>query len=142
MQAKGYARSKTDAFQRFLGKGCSAYVDRYRLPPADCVQLIRAAGGVAVLAHPLTLGLAPGRLRAAVGELAAGGLGGIEVFYPEHTQALRKLYLTLAEEFDLVVTGGSDYHGDANPAIRLGTGFGSLHVPDETVAQLRARAAP
>jgi len=142
MLAKGCARSKADAFQRFLGKGCCAYVDRYRLAPADCVRLVRAAGGVAVLAHPLTLRLPPRRLRAAVRDLADAGLGGIEVYYPEHTPALRKQYLTLAEEFDLVVTGGSDYHGDANPAIRLGTGFGALNVPDDAVDRLRERAEP
>jgi predicted metal-dependent phosphoesterase TrpH len=140
MIAKGYARSKQQVFDQYLAKGKPAYVSRFRLLPQDCIRVIREAGGVPVLAHPLTLGLGEKALRALVGEFRGMGLEGIEVYYSEHNEGVVRQYLKLAQEFDLVVTGGTDYHGTQNPDIRLGVGFGSMRVPDELVGALRSRA--
>ena len=74
-----------------------------------------------------------------LGELVEAGLEGIEVYYSEHPPALQEKYLAWARELDLVAVGGSDYHGWADPPIRLGRGFGPLHVPDEAAHELRAR---
>ncbi len=139
LEAKGYVKSKDEAFERFLGKGKSAYVNRYRLSVEQSLRIIRAAGGVAALAHPFTLELSPSALRAAVAEWKNYGLSAIEVFYSEHTPEQERQYLALSKELDLVAIGGSDFHGAANPAIRIGRGFGSLVVPDEIVDCLRAR---
>jgi predicted metal-dependent phosphoesterase TrpH len=141
MEARGFVTSKLDAFKLYLAKGGPAYVDRFRFSPEESIGVIVAAGGVPVLSHPLTLDLDKEPLRQYVEELCGHGLQGIEAYYPEHSQSLVKQYLTLAREFDLVVTGGSDFHGEANKAIRLGSGFGSLNVPDELVEPLRMRAA-
>ena len=103
------------------------------------VSLIVGAGGVPVLAHPLTLDLSPSALRAFVAELRDAGLQGVEAYYPEHAPRQQAQYLALAEELDLVATGGSDFHGELNPDISLGKGFGSLHVPDDVVEALHAR---
>jgi predicted metal-dependent phosphoesterase TrpH len=137
--ARGFVSDKDDAFNRLLGKGQPAYVDRYRLTPADSVALIRDAGGVPVLAHPFTLDLPPKALRATMAELKQLGLAGIETYYSEHTPEMVRQYERLAEEFDLVRTGGSDFHGDANPKVRLGSGFGALHVADDLLDGLKAR---
>lgn len=139
MVSHGYVRDFREAFDRWLGKGKPAYHDRYRLGPVAAVETIVAAGGAAVLAHPFTLKLPPRALRAMLDDLAAAGLAGIEVFYPEHSQPLRQLYTTLAKERDLVLTGGSDFHGDLNPAIRIGRGFGNVHVQDRVLADLESR---
>jgi 3',5'-nucleoside bisphosphate phosphatase len=139
MVAKGYVESKDAAFDRFLAKGRPAYADRFRLSPADSIAAIVRAGGLAALSHPFTLGLGPQALREFVGELAGAGLAGIEVYYSEHTPQQTQEYRSLAESFGLTPTGGSDFHGDMNPAIALGSGFGSLRVPDEVVDQLKAR---
>ncbi len=136
MQAKGYVKSFQEAFVRFLGKGCPAYCDRYRLTPAACVQTIRNHGGVAVLAHPCTMTLSEKQLHACIGELVSFGLQGIEVYYPEHSNDSRRLYQRLANEYGLIQTGGSDFHGDINPAIMLGRGFGNVYVSDDVLDQL------
>ncbi len=136
MQARGYVKSRQEAFARFLGKGCPAYCGRFRLAPTACVETIREYGGVAVLAHPFTLGMSESALRRCIAELVAVGLHGIEVFYPEHHAGRRRIYQRLAREFNLMQTGGSDFHGDMNPAIVLGRGFGNVYVPDQVWSEL------
>jgi predicted metal-dependent phosphoesterase TrpH len=140
MQARGFVKTKEEAFDLYIGKGKPAYVDRFRLSPEDSIAAIRRAGGVAVLAHPSTMGLGPRALGEAVAGLKAAGLGGIEAYYSEHTADQQAQYIRLANELGLAVTGGSDFHGDANPAVRLGVGFGSLKVPDSLLAGLEKLA--
>jgi len=139
--ARGYVRANQEAFDKYLGKGKSGYVNRVRFKPADGVAMIRRAGGIAVLAHPFTLNLGPGALAEAVQALAEGGLQGIEVYYPQHPPKLVRQYLELASRFGLVATGGTDFHGQPMPDVKLGRGFGSLDVPDEVLDQLNALRA-
>ena len=139
LQARGYVQSKTEAFERYLAKGRPAYFDRFRLSPEASIAVIRAAGGVAVLAHPSTLERSRGSLRRALIEWKALGLAGIEAYYSEYDAGKTGLYLSLCRDLDLAPTGGSDFHGLANPAIHLGVGFGELRVPDELLAGLEVR---
>ena len=136
MLARGYVAKREQAFDLYLGKGKPGYADRFRLSPADSIAVIREAGGVAVLSHPFTLGLGKEALRQYVADLADKGLQGIEAYYSEHTPEQTHQYLALAEDCRLVATGGSDFHGESNPAIKLGTGFGKLSVPDSIMAGL------
>jgi predicted metal-dependent phosphoesterase TrpH len=137
----GYVSNKQVAFKQFLGKGLPAYVERFRFSSAEGIARIRNAGGIAVLAHPFTLRLKPKKLRACVTELKAEGLQGIETFYPEHSPILVQQYQKLACSLDLVMTGGSDFHGAGNPAIKIGRGFGNIHVTDGILDGLRERLA-
>jgi hypothetical protein len=139
MLDKGYIKTRQEAFDRFLAKGKVAYVDRFRLTDEGCIHAIRKAGGVPVLAHPFTLQLDPSALRERVRDLAAKGLGGLEVYYSEHSPDQQQMYLNLARETHLAVTGGSDFHGAMNPDIELGRGFGSLRIPDSLVDELAAK---
>lgn len=139
MVQKGYVKGKLEAFDRFLGKGKPAYADRYRLTVAESIAMIRGAGGVPVLAHPFTLGLERNRLKEFVMGLAREGLQGIEVYYSEHNAEQQKQCLAIAQEAGLAMSGGSDFHGDLNPSVRLGVGFGNLNIPDEWVDLLHAR---
>ncbi|MBU1908850.1 MAG: PHP domain-containing protein [Verrucomicrobia bacterium] len=132
-------KTKDEAFDRYLGKGKPAYAERRRFSIEDSIALIRAAGGVSVLAHPFTLGLDDARLRLLVERLAGQGLGGLEVYYSEHSSGLQQAYSRLAADFGLVATGGSDFHGALTPDVKLGSGFGGLRVPDEVVEKLEAR---
>jgi predicted metal-dependent phosphoesterase TrpH len=142
MIEKGYVASIQEAFDRFLKKGAAAYVEKARLSPAESIALIHEAGGVAVLAHPYQLKLesyeATDEL---VGELAGVGLDGIEALYSRHTAAQRHSYSEIASRHDLLVTGGSDYHGSYKPDISLVTGLGDLEVPYELLEALKARAS-
>jgi len=139
MVAHGYVATRQEAFARFLAKGKPAYVERFKLSASEGVARIREAGGVAVLAHPFTLGLRFRKLRAFIAELVEHGLQGIEVFYPEHGPELRQQYQSIAKEFALVMTGGSDFHGDANPDICIGRGFGNVRVSDTILVDLVQR---
>jgi len=135
---RGYVKSRKMAFDLLLAKGRPAYAKRYHCSASECIDLIRTAGGVAVLAHPATIHLPDAKLRALVGELKEQGLGGIEAYYAEHRPENRKKFIGWAEELGLLCTGGSDFHGENSPDLKLGTGFGQLHVPDEALDQLKA----
>lgn len=142
LQARGFVSSTKEAFRRYLGSGRPAYVPRQSLTPEQAIQLIKGAGGVPVLAHPFVLRLGIGALRELLRTWQIAGLQGVEAWYPEHTERETRHILKLAAELDLVPTGGSDFHGANTPDIRLGRGFGSLQVPDESLASLRSRRPP
>ncbi|MFZ5453779.1 MAG: PHP domain-containing protein [Thermodesulfobacteriota bacterium] len=117
----GYVTTMQQAFDIYLKNGGKAYVAKYRFPPAEALGMIREAGGVPVLAHPFTLELgSAGALRDLLRDLQALGLAGIEVFYADHSPEQEALYLKLAAELGLLVTGGSDFHGDNKPEVSLG----------------------
>jgi len=135
----GAADSVTDAFDRWLGRGAPAYVPKARVAPADIIRAVRGSGGVAVLAHPLTLGLENSALASAVGELAEAGLVGLEATYARYNPHQRAALTTLAIRSGLVATGGSDYHGTIKPGLSVGSGEGDLAVGDVVLDQLTAR---
>jgi predicted metal-dependent phosphoesterase TrpH len=135
----GAATSIQDAFDRYLAKGQPGYVDKRRLTVAEAVAVAAGSGGVPVLAHPLSLGLAPAELTRAVGELAGAGLAGIEANYGRYRPEDRAGLAALAERHDLVATGGSDHHGTYKPDLSVGVGTGDLDVPDSVLAELEAR---
>lgn len=134
----GHVDSKQAAFQRYLSEGAPAYCDRLRLGPAHAMKLIRAAGGLPVLAHPHLLGLERRALRKLVGRLRREGLAGIEAYHSQQGPDATAALLGLAKDLGLFVTGGSDFHGSFNPDIRIGVGFGNLRVPDESFDALLA----
>ena len=135
---RGHVKSKKLAFDLLLAKGRPGYVERYRYTAKECIELIRVAGGIPVLAHPATIYLPDEQLFALVREMKDSGLGGIETYYAEnHPKNIRK-FSEWADELGLVRTGGTDFHGKNTPDLKLGTGFGQLHVPDEVLEQLKA----
>ena len=137
---KGYVADTQEAFDKYLGKGCPAYFDRFRLDPEKSVELIRGAGGIPVLAHPYQTKMADGEIAALVEHLTSLGLGGIEAYYSTYTPEQTAIYLELAERHGLLVTGGSDFHGSSKPHIKLGSGTGDLQIPMEIYEQLKAAA--
>jgi predicted metal-dependent phosphoesterase TrpH len=143
MVERGYAASIQDAFDRFLKKGAAGYVEKARLSPRDSINLIRDAGGVAVLAHPYQLRLASYEaVDELVAELVEFGLDGIEAIYSRHSADERTAYSEIAARHGLLVTGGSDYHGTYKPDIDLVTGLGDLEVPYSLLEEIKSRAAP
>jgi predicted metal-dependent phosphoesterase TrpH len=129
LKHKGYTKSIQEAFDKYLGKGAPAYFDKFRLEPADAMAMITNAGGIPVLAHPFTLHCkSPGELEALVKSLVPQGLKGIEVYYSEHDPQQTSQYQSLAKDYNLAMTGGSDFHGENMNGIDLGTGRGNLKV--------------
>ncbi len=136
----GYVPSIQAAFDLYLNNRGKAYVGKFRFPPDEAIAMIREAGGVAVLAHPFTLNHPdPEALRVLLAGLAAMGLAGVECYYPEHTPEQEALYLRLARELDLAVTGGSDFHGDNKPEVALGRVNVQPKLTYDLVAGLKAR---
>ncbi len=125
-----------EAFERYLSKGCPAYVDRYRLYPDEGIRMIREAGGVAVIAHPFSWELDEDRLEAGLRALRQYGLIGIETYYSEYTAEQTVALARLAKRLNLLPVGGSDYHGHVKPEVAIGKGFGRLCVPDELLSPL------
>lgn len=133
MLEAGYVESVRDAFDRYLHNGGPAYVARARLSPEEAVELIHSAAGVAVLAHP---GLLPD-YAAVIRRLVPVGLDGVEVVHPSNLENVRLNLRALAQQHNLIMTGGTDFHG---PKVKEHVTLGSVTPPDGCVAALQARA--
>ena len=128
--AEGWAVDSRDAFDRYLAAGRPAYVPKEQLGMRDAIQMIHAAGGLAVLAHPAVAGT-----RERLTALRAQGLDGVEVKHPSHSSADTARLGALARELDLVPSGGSDWHGAATGPRTIGM----MQVPAEWLAQQEER---
>jgi len=133
---RGYVGSISEAFERFLSRGAPAWVDRRRLSLGAALRLLRASGGLPVLAHPGIIRTDAAGLEHIVREAARLGVAGIECYYPLHDEATVAFCLALADKYALVPTGGSDYHGSVKPDARLGIGSAGLPLPDELLTRL------
>lgn len=137
MVKKGVVASIDKAFDQFLGAGKPAYVDKQRVECFKAIEIIRDAGGVPVLAHPGLLDCKnENQIDELIGKLKKTGIQGLEVYYPGHTPDQTRLYAELAQRHDLLMTGGSDFHGAIQPEIEMGTGQGDLIVPYELFEKL------
>jgi len=130
---RGMVGTVQEAFDRYIGRNKPAYVQKPRIEAAEAFGLIAAAGGIPVLAHPKLV-----RIDNHIPELVKLGLRGIEAVYSKHTPEDVKKYLAMAEEYDLLVTGGSDCHGVIKDTMLLGT----VKLPYHYLATLREHAKP
>lgn len=128
MVSRGCVGSAQEAFRRYIGDKCPAYVCGFRFSPAEAIRLIKDVGGIPVLAHPYTL-----NRDELIPQFVDYGLMGLEVYYPEHTQSMVNFYLGLTRKFNLLATGGSDCHGNAKPEAKIGL----VKIPYELVDKLK-----
>jgi predicted metal-dependent phosphoesterase TrpH len=133
MLEKGYIASLKEAFAKYIGRGAPAYVEREKMTPVEAVELVLRANGLPVLAHPLTADDSEVRII----ELKAAGLVGLEAYYNGYTVDEISELLSLANRYNLIATGGSDYHGLDNIAETM---IGGVEVPMECAKQLIALA--
>lgn len=138
---KGYVTSAKDAFDRYLAEGKPAYVPRELPEPAEAIAWIREARGIAVLAHPTWVKQNGEGLFKLCERLKVAGLGGIEVHYSTHSPKQTAEFLDIAKRLDLLVTGGSDFHGVTKPDIDVGVGRGGLKVPAKLLEPLKQAAS-
>jgi predicted metal-dependent phosphoesterase TrpH len=137
---KGIVATFDEAFERFIGNDAPAYVNKYRIPSRDAIQLILQAGGIPVLAHPALIHpIDNWQFADLLTELRSSGLQGLEAYYPEHSEDQTQQFLALAERQGLLVTGGTDFHGTIKPDIEMGCAKGDFHVPFEVYQQLVVR---
>jgi predicted metal-dependent phosphoesterase TrpH len=128
MEKAGLVRDVREAFQKYIGDKCPAYVLGFKLSPAAAIKLITEAGGIAILAHPYLI-----ENDELIMDFLGMGLMGLEVYYPEHSQGMINFYLEIAKKHNLLITGGSDCHGLAKPQVRVG----SIKIPYELVERLK-----
>lgn len=129
----GAAKSIAEAFDLYIGRHGPAYVERLKVAPEEAVQVVLKAGGIPVLAHP-----GWGFHEVLIPGLVQAGLEGVEVYYPDHSPAMQAHFLSIAKEHNLLVTGGTDYHGEGF-ATRVP--IGSQYVPPEVIEKLKERYA-
>ncbi len=139
---KGVVADLDQAFRRYLRKGAAAWASRFVYSAEETIAMIHLAGGVAVLAHPLQGGISPAQLNGCIGELATAGLDGLELYYPSHTKKGRRRLHRIALQYDLALSGGSDFHGDNRPGTRLCRVGNGCEVSEELVSLLGRRRFP
>jgi predicted metal-dependent phosphoesterase TrpH len=138
LMRKGYVRSVTEAFDRYLADGGPAYVTRVLPTPEEAIGLIRQVGGLPVLAHPVYASRLKEPIEQVCATLKRFGLAGLETVYSSHTPQQTDHYRQVARDLGLLVTGGSDFHGDSKPNLLVGTGYGGLEVPADLLEPMRA----
>ncbi len=138
LMEKGVVTSINEAFLKYLGRGKVAYAPRFLYGPEQTIALIKQSGGLAVMAHPVQVSSNIDKLAVAVSELKSAGLDGIETYYPRHFKSFRKNLKKLAERYNLVITGGSDFHGQIRPESDLAGGV-NFSVPRYVLDDLKNR---
>lgn len=140
MIARGWAESTSEVFDRFLGKGAPAYEDRLRLSPEEAIDLVKGAGGVAAVAHPVSWTMEQDVWRESFAHFRDIGLDALECYHPRVGKKARENLLALSAELGLLVSGGSDYHGieESNGPMKLG----AEDAPDDLLPPLLARMSP
>lgn len=129
MLAKDYIKSRQEAFDRYIGDHAPCYISREKITPAQAVELILHASGIPILAHPILYHMSEERLDKLVYELKEAGLMGIEAVYSTYSTSDERQIRSLAKKYDLLLSGGSDFHGANKPGLDLGIGYGKLFVP-------------
>ncbi len=130
---RGFCESVSDAFDKYL-KDEKAKKEIKGLAPEECIELIKQAGGVAILAHPWTIKLSNSDLKKKIKYLISKGLDGIEVYHSGSSEKNIRFYKDIAKELDLITTGGTDYHGEKiKPSIKLGLGKDNLNINENDV---------
>ena len=134
----GYVKDRDTVFRKYLGDNCRCYVLREKITPFEAIDLIHLGGGLAFFAHPVLCHMNHDRLRFFVRDLKEAGLTGMEAVYSMNSPGDERNMKKLAQEFDLLISGGSDFHGENKPYIHLGTGKGNLRIPDSILDAIKA----
>lgn len=137
MLDKGYTTYLKEAFERYVGDNCPYFIPREKITPVDGVELIKKAGGIPVLAHPMLYKMSWAGIGQLVDELKPAGLMAIEAIYTTNTNSDERETREFAAKNGLLISGGSDFHGAAKPTIDVGVGYGKLYVPQEVWLNLK-----
>lgn len=133
----GYVSSMAEAFERYIGDRAPYFVPREKITPMQAIELINNTGGIAILAHPLLYGFGDEQLEKLVKSLKAAGLTGLEAVYCTYSKSDEQKMRRLATKYDLLISGGSDFHGTIKPGLELATGYGNLTINENILNSLR-----
>lgn len=135
----GFVKDRDTVFRKYLGDNCRCYVPREKISPFEAIDLIRLGGGLSFFAHPVLCHMNHDRLRFFVKDLKEAGLTGMEAIYSMNTPGDERNMKKLADEFGLLISGGSDFHGGNKPYIHLGTGKGNLRIPESILEDIKRK---
>lgn len=135
--SRGYVKSISEAFDRYVGDYAACYVPREKVTPIQAVELILEAGGIPILAHPILYHMSDSHLDHLTAELTEAGLMGIEAIYSTYKPTEERQIRALAAKYGLCLSGGSDFHGSNKPGLDLGIGYGKLYIPDDILLKLK-----
>lgn len=135
----GYVQSSQEAFDRWLGDGKPAYVEYEKFTAIEGIQLLRQCQAVPVWAHPYLF--RGGDVEAVLPDLVTAGLLGIEVYHPSHTPSQRRTLEMLCQQYGLIMTGGSDFHGSIDHKTADHAGLNQLHLPTDLLTPLKQLAS-
>ena len=135
----GYTRNMNEAFERYVGDHCPYFVPREKVTPQQAVQLVLKAKGVPILAHPTLYHMSDSRLDHLTAMLKEAGLMGIEAIYSTYSPSEERDMRKLAHKYDLLLSGGSDFHGANKPKLDLGIGYGNLYVDESILQEIKAK---
>ncbi len=134
LKQKGWVKSITGAFGKYLGDGCPGYAPKYRQTPFEAIDLIHSSGGLAVMAHPMLT-----QKDEWISRLANAGLDGLEVYYPNCSDVVTQFYARIARKYKLLMTGGSDAHGTVKAYTHIGKNRVSYETVEAMKDKVRAR---
>jgi predicted metal-dependent phosphoesterase TrpH len=135
---RGYCETIKEGFERYLNRGRPAYVPREFRPPRDAIAAVRDAGGLSFLAHPILYGMPRDDVDSMAKNLKNDGLDGIEAIYSLNAPSDEAFFMKMAEKYNMLVTGGSDFHGANKATIDLGVGRGDLFVPASILSAIKS----
>ena len=138
----GYTTSMKEAFERYIGDHCKHYIPREKITPMQAVNLINEVGGLAFLAHPTLYHMSDRVLEGLIRELKDTGLSGIEAVYCTYTQGEEAQMRKFASKYNLLISGGSDFHGSIKPKLDLGVGYGKLFIPESLLQDIKKALDP
>lgn len=133
----GYVKSRPEAFDRYIGDHAPCFVPREKVTPIQAIQLIRKVGGIPIMAHPILYHMSDKKLEEVTKSFAENGLMGIEAIYSTYSTSEERQMRELAAKYNLLISGGSDFHGQAKPGLELGTGYGKLYVPSTYLDEMK-----
>lgn len=125
------------AFEKYIGDNCKCFVNRFKITPMDAVRLIKEAGGTAILAHPLLYHMSTPVLQKMVDDMKKAGLDGIEAVYCTYSASEEREMKEFAQKNQLLISGGSDFHGSTKPKLELATGYGKLYIPYSILEEIK-----
>ena len=135
----GYIKSMNEAFEKYVGDHCPYFVPREKVTPEQAIDLILKANGVPILAHPPLYHMSDSRLDKLVARLKEAGLQGIEAVYSTYASSEERDMRRLADKYDLLISGGTDFHGDNKPKLDLGNGYGKLYIDYSILENIKKR---
>ena len=133
----GMIPSIQTAFEKYIGDNCKCFVNRFKITPMDAVRLIKEAGGTAILAHPLLYHMSTPVLQKMVDDMKEAGLDGIEAVYCTYSASEEREMKEFARINELLISGGSDFHGSTKPKLELATGYGKLYIPYSILEEIK-----